>query len=227
MRIEKILSDDLLKLRGTLITYHRELDQFIQKYLKDEKELKSPLGKMIETRPYSLKKYDENSKMMTYKDSTFHIPNSILDEIVDFIKKNPKIATGVLKIKINELKTQQRHDSNRSISTFKDPLNTTAFGVNSMQGMNSSKNINLLSKSMASNADISMQSVANEAIPQSTPKKMRKESEKNSRKRKDRSMSFQTSISDFGRLKKNARSTQIQDGSIQEGKGVRRKWERI
>lgn len=229
-RINMVMKDDMLKVRNVSIQYYKDINGLIGTFDKksstnkrDKDVVPSTSGqpKPIDSRHYSVSKYNSAAKSLKFKNKSFQVPNNILDEIVNYVAKNKHISTNQLEKHIIYMKKQQNYNQNRSIATFSDPLNTTAFGLPAESQSMLAKSLYPNKTINVSNMDVTMRSVNNEPLSQSTP---RMKSVKKATKRRaptKRKLIPTESILKYAPVVKNAQTDD------QHGKGMKKKWQRI
>lgn len=118
VHIPLMMPDDFKKIRNWLITKHQSIASEIDKYQQQR-----PLN-VLQSKNYSISNFDDDSKILKYKNEMIKVPNTIIDDTIKILEKNKTISLEELRQKIEILKKQQK---NRNMSTFSNPLNTTAF----------------------------------------------------------------------------------------------------
>lgn len=123
--IDYVMSEDLRTLRNRLLPLHKDIIMADDEHKKEtSSETSDELGKKW----YSFTDYDDDSKMLKFRDETFHVPNAVLDEVAKMVDKNKMLTAEAMARKIIKIKRKQLNAQSETGITLNDPTNTTAFG---------------------------------------------------------------------------------------------------
>lgn len=155
----------------------------------------------IEVKMYSYKPYGEDLQLFEYKNNIYQIPNVILDEFIDLVKSG-KYSPDDLRMKASRLIKQNKQLQNRSNITF-DPLNRTSLALPSSSEKLAARNTSIISTPATKRRRV------NESSPILNSTKI---------PRSNKTLLQKTLKHNFAVVK---------NPFDQQGKGLKRKWQRI
>lgn len=199
-----VSEEDYWKIRKYLLEMHLDIDSAIEEY-----NSKNP-AKQIDVKRYTKKIINDSEHEVRFKNQSYVVPNAILDEVINIINDKrfspEKIAQ---KIALKKLKYEKDRKKRNESVAYNDPLNRSSLVLPTHAQRLASRNvsINQLSQSTPKRSGIPIAEFTSEQTPIYSQNAKRKR---------------QASIKDSFSVRKKPNSL-----NFQEGKGMKRKWERI
>lgn len=213
-----VAEQDFHKLRFNVIDMHREINKAIEQYNQNNP------AKTINVKKYTYKPYNENEQELRYKESSYVIPNAILDDVIAWIESGEFTPTEIKeKIELKKSNYIRQEQKKQSSVSYNDPLNRSSLTtpLPSTAKMLSARNSSL--RVPTPRRSVVRSAIQPRAILQNSPKtpqprrktpKPRQKTPTSTPKGQQPSLKSSFSV--------------VKDPyKQQDGKGIKRKWEKI